>query len=273
MAISEQATRGGEYVDAGGVRTYYEVAGAGEPLLLLHGGLCTVETFDAQTPALAERHRVYVPERRGHGRTPDVDGPITYEAMAEDTIAFIEALGLEPAHLVGWSDGALVALLVALRRPELVRKLVLIGQHVTFEGARPEHRAIMERFTSDTFPPMLKHLYAAASPDGPDHFDVVFDKLIPLWVGDPGIDLASLADATAPTLILVGDDDCVSIEHAAEMHRALPDAQLAVVPGTSHALPMEKPDLVNRLVLDFLRADQVPKMMGLSDMVAQVEGR
>ena len=105
-------------------------------MLLLHGGLCTAETFDAQAAALAEQYRVYVPERLGHGRTPDIDGPLTYEAMARHTIAFMDALGIESAHVAGWSDGALVGLLVALRRPLLVRKLALIDQFVTLDGAR-----------------------------------------------------------------------------------------------------------------------------------------
>jgi pimeloyl-ACP methyl ester carboxylesterase len=108
----------GEYVNAGGVHTYYEIYGEGEPLVLLHGGLATAESWAMQIPALSERHRVYVPERRGHGRTPDVAGPITYEIMAADTGAFLDAAGAG-AHLVGWSDGAMVGMLVALRRPRI----------------------------------------------------------------------------------------------------------------------------------------------------------
>jgi pimeloyl-ACP methyl ester carboxylesterase len=261
----ESPTRADGYVNAGGVRTFYAVEGAGEPLVLLHGGGCTIETFDGQTPAFAAKYRVYLPERRGHGRTPDVEGPITYEMMAADTIAFLEALAFPPAHFVGWSDGALVGLLVALRRPDLVRKLVLIGQNLNQDGARPEALALMEHFSPETFPPMLVQMYAAVSPDGPDHFAVVFEKLVSLWKADPGIDLSALARVSAPTLVLLGDDDILTIEHAAAIQRALPDSQLAVVPGASHALPMEKPELVNRLILDFLADQQVPKMMSLSD--------
>src|SRR5262245_27645137 len=131
-------TRNGDYVDIGRIHCYYEVSGSGDPLVLLHGGMCTAETFDGQTPALAEHYRVYLPERRAHGRTSDVPGPITYEIMAQDTIAFIEAVGIERAHLVGWSDGALVGLLVALWRPELVGKLVLMAQSINWGGVRPE---------------------------------------------------------------------------------------------------------------------------------------
>ena len=253
MATTEQrSARGGAYLETGGIRMYYETAGTGEPLVLLHGGMCPAETFDGQTPALAGEYRVYVPERRGHGRTPDVDGPITYDVMAADTIAFMEAAGIASAHLVGFSDGALVALLVALRRPELVRRLVLIGQAVNFEHMLPEMRAFMEVLSVDDLPPMLRALYAAASPDGPEHFDVVFGKCAAMWRTDPGIAFAQLEQLTAPTLLLCGDRDMVSLEHAAAMQRALPDVQVGVVPGATHGLPMEKPELTNRLLLEFL---------------------
>ena len=162
MTTSEQsAAHVRDYVDAGGVHTYYEAQGAGDPVVLLHGGMCTIETWGAQVPAFVERYRVYLPERRGHGRTPDVEGPMTYAGMAEDTIAFLDALAIGPAHLVGWSDGALVGLLVAMRRPDLVRKLVLIGQAVTLDGARPEFVAMLENMR-EVLPPMLEEAYVAA---------------------------------------------------------------------------------------------------------------
>ena len=253
MATTEQrSARGGEYLEAGGIRTYYETAGAGDPLVLLHGGMCTAETFDGQTPALAAAYRVYVPERRGHGRTPDVEGPITYDVMAADTIAFMEAAGISSPHLVGFSDGALVALLVALARPDLVGRLVLIGQAVNFEHMRPEMEAMMEGLSVEALPPMLRALHAAVSPDGPEHFDVVFDKLASLWRTDPGIGFAQLERLAAPTLVLLGDRDMISLEHAAAIQRALPAVQVGVVPGATHGLPMEKPELTNRLLLDFL---------------------
>lgn len=256
MSTTEpQQTRNGAYVDAGGVHTYYEVTGSADPLVLLHGGMCTAETWDAQAPALAERYRVFVPERRGHGRTADVEGAITYSIMADDTIAFIEALELGPAHVIGFSDGGAVALLLAMRSPDLVRKLVMIGQWANSGGAAPETRAMMESLSADVLPPMLKALYAAVSPDGPDHFDAVFEKLKPSWLGGDDVELAELAKVRAPTLVLLGDRDMLTVEHAAAMQRALPDGQLAVVPGARHSLPWDRPELVNRLLLDFLTAD------------------
>jgi pimeloyl-ACP methyl ester carboxylesterase len=245
--------RDGHDVAAGGLRTYYEVSGEGEPLLLLHGGFCPAETFDGLTPLLAEAYRVYLPERRGHGRTPDVDGPITFENMAQDTVAFMEALDIASAHLVGWSDGAVVALHVAVMRPELVRKLVLIGTAVNLDGLAPEAREMLASGLSpEILPPFLRELYANVSPDGPDHFDVVFEKLTATWKVEPSFDLSELGKLAMPVLVMLGDRDIVTVEHAAAVRGALPDAQLAVVPGAGHEFPMVAPELASRPVLAFL---------------------
>jgi pimeloyl-ACP methyl ester carboxylesterase len=252
----------GEYVNAGGVRTYYEVYGEGEPLVLLHGGLATAESWVMQVPALAEGYRVYVPERRGHGRTPDAAGPITYEMMAADTAAFLDATGTGAANLVGWSDGAVVGMLVALRRPELVRKLVVIGQYFTFEGEVPEFRAMIDYWGTD-LPEALHEVYDRVSPDGPEHFPVVLEKMMRMWREEPDLAFSELAGVRAPVLLMQGDDDIVKVEHSAALAATLPEAQLAVVPGSSHMAPLEKPVLVNQLILDFLSDHQPEKMMSL----------
>jgi pimeloyl-ACP methyl ester carboxylesterase len=252
----------GEYVNAGDVRTYYEVYGEGEPLVLLHGGLATAESWVMQVPALAEGYRVYVPERRGHGRTPDLAGPITYEMMAADTAAFLDAASTGAANLVGWSDGAVVGMLVALRRPELVRKLVVIGQYFNFEGEVPEFRAMID-YWGTNLPEELHEVYDRVSPDGPEHFPIVLEKMMRMWREEPDIAFSELAGVRAPTLVMQGDDDIVEVEHSAALAATLPDAQLAVIPGSSHMVPLEKPDLVNQLILDFLNDHQVEKWMSL----------
>jgi pimeloyl-ACP methyl ester carboxylesterase len=271
VSAQPDAAPAGDYLDAGGVHTYYEVAGQGEPLLLLHGGFSTIESWGAQTPALAERYRVYLPERRGHGRTPDVEGPTGFDIMARDSIAFMEALEISSAHLVGWSDGGNVALEIALVRPDLVRKLVIIGAGDDFDVVQPdgprhtaELRAQAQHLTPDALPPMLRDAYEQLSPDGADHFPVVFDKLIAAWRSGPRHALDDLAGISAPTLVLVGDDDVITVDHAAAIQRSIPDAQLAVVPGTDHLLQFEKPDLVNRIILDFLADKQAPKLFSAS---------
>ena len=242
----------GSYVDAGGVSTYYESHGEGEPLLLLHGGLCTIETFFAQTPELAKRFRLILPERRGHGRTADVDGPITYEAMARDTVAFMAALGIESAHFVGYSDGANVGILVAMARPDLVRRFVSISGNFDCEGLTDEGRAFFESMQADTFIPMLADLYKKASPDGPDHWPVVFEKMRRMFLSEPKIRPTQLGSIKAPTLVMAADRDLMTLEHALALFQAIPNAQLCIVPGATHALLFEKPAVVNAAVLAFL---------------------
>lgn len=250
--MSRETPTPGRYVDAGGVHTYYEVQGSGDPLILLHGGFATVETWRGQAPALAERFRVYLPERRGHGRTADVEGPTGFGIMAQDTIAFMEALSIGPAHIIGWSDGGYVALELALARPDLVRRLVLIGTAANADGYTAETQADNASLTPVSLPPSIRAAYDRLSPDGPEHFPVVFEKLAAVWRTEPSHALADLARLAPPTLLMVGDRDVLTVEHAAAMRDAIPDAQLAVIPGASHALLFEKRDLANRLLLDFL---------------------
>lgn len=241
------------YVDANGVHTYYDEHGSGEPLLLLHGGLVDGDSFAQQTPAFAERFRVIVPDRRGHGRTADVDGPISYDVMADDTIAFIEALGIGPAHLVGWSDGGDVGLLVAIKRPNLVRRLVTIGSNFSADGLTREAAEAFKPDTPTSAVPIMHETWKVNAVE-PDRFDAVLEKMQQCWF-DYAIPTADLARITAPTLVMVGDDDITRFEHTIELYDTIPDAQLAVIPGASHLVPLEKPDLVNQLVLDFLAAE------------------
>jgi pimeloyl-ACP methyl ester carboxylesterase len=203
-----------DYISVNGLKTYYEVHGEGEPLLLMHGGFCTVETFARQTPEFAKRYRVYVPERRGHGRTADVEGPITYEAMAEDTAGFMKALEIESAHLVGYSDGGNTALVLAHKRPELVRKLVCIGANFHYNGMAPEAVQVMEHATPESFYPWLINRYKEVSPDGPEHLPEVFAKIMRMWREEPALTADDLARIQAPTLVLVGDRDWVALNTA-----------------------------------------------------------
>jgi pimeloyl-ACP methyl ester carboxylesterase len=248
----------GDYLDANGVHTYYETNGSGDPLLLLHGGLSSADDMGMQTPALAEHYRVIVPERRAHGRTADVEGPITYEVMAEDTIALMEALGARPAHLVGWSDGGNVALIVAIQRPELVRRVVTMGSNSTAAAYVDGVRAMFDPDAADSVIPVLRGEWVARAPDGPEHFPVVVEKMLKCWFEDYAIPMSDLARIEAPTLLMVGDDDIVRWDHTVELFETIPNAQLASVPGASHLAPVEKADLVNRLILEFLAAEGPP---------------
>jgi pimeloyl-ACP methyl ester carboxylesterase len=175
--------------------------------------------------------------------------------MAQDTIAFLETVVGGPAHLVGCSDGAIVALLVALRRPDLARRLVFIAGVFHHEGWAS---GVLD---PDAAPPeFLERLYAEASPDGPDHYPVMVEKLGRMHANEPTLATSDLNRVGARTLVIVGDDDEVTLEHAITLYRSLPDGELAVIPGTSHGLLVEKPALCNTIIVDFLTTDAVPTM-------------
>ena len=240
------------YVEVAGQRVWHEVSGDGPPVVLLHGAFAGASSFAAQTPALITAgFRVYVPERRGHGRTADVAGPLTYSAMADDTVAYLEWVVPDGAHLVGWSDGAVVALLAAMRRPDLVHRMVLIGQYYNFAGRVP-NSDIDELLRSLDAMAFLRIEYDQVSPDGPQHFPTVYAKTMQMLDSEPQLELATFSAVRAPTLVLQGDRDEVTIDHSLAVVAALPDARLAVLPGT-HLLPVEAPDVVNPLLVSFLR--------------------
>lgn len=252
----------GEYVPIGELKTWYDQDGKGEPLVLLHGGLCTNETWAPQIPEFVEHFRVLAPERQGHGHTPDLEGPLSYDRMTAHTIGFLETVVSEPAYLVGWSDGGIIGLMIAISRPDLVRKLVVIGANFDTGGVPPE---LQEGLLST--PPdaddmaMLRQMYEASSPDGAEHWPLLFDKFKAMAAKEPHIPVGDLRRIRARTLVIAGDDDIVSLEHTAELFHAIPDAELAVVPGTSHFLTAEKPQLVNSIILSFLENDPSPTMM------------
>ncbi len=242
-----------EYFQLGAVRTWYDEHGDGPPLLLLHPGGADARAWAPNLSPLSARFHVYTPERRGHGRTPDVEGPITYELMAQDTIAFLEQVIGGPAHLVGHSAGANLALLVALRRPDLAGRVVVISGVFHRDGWIP---AVID---PDLEPhEALARGYAELSPDGTDHFRVVAAKLKRMDFEEPTLLASELGGVASRTLVVVADDDEVTLEHTVEMYRSLPDAELAIIPGTSHGLLHEKPGLCNTTIVEFLTADPIP---------------
>jgi pimeloyl-ACP methyl ester carboxylesterase len=236
----------------------YIVEGDGDPVVLLHGGLSDSTAWAMQLPALAERHRTYAFDRRGHGRSSDTDAPFSYDEMADETIAFLDDLVGGPAHLVGWSDGGIVALLVSLKRPDLIDRQVLIGANFHYDGLMPGFT--MPDDPEDESVNPLKDAYSTVAVD-PAHWPVFYAKAIHLFATAPTLAVDDLGRVSTPTLVLAGDDECITHEHTVALYEHIPDAQLAVVPGTSHLLVFEKPALVNQLILDFLAETDTPQTL------------
>jgi pimeloyl-ACP methyl ester carboxylesterase len=248
----------GEYVQVGDIKTWYEVSGDGEPLVMLHGGMSDGTAWGANAPAMAQHYRTFIPDRRGHGKTPDVDGPLTYDAMTEDTIGFLEQVVGGPARLVGWSDGGIVALLLSMRRPDLVTRQVLVGTNFNHDGLLPDFALGDDPNAEDVA--MFKALYEAVAVD-PANWPVFFEKTARMWREEPMLTLDDLKAVEAPTLVLVGDDDAIYFDHTIALYEGIAASQLCVVPGTSHVVTLEKPALFDELVLAFLGETSPPSTM------------
>jgi len=235
-----------------------EVGGGAETLVLLHGGLLHTELLlNSFGVLLADDYRVVGADRIGHGRTADDGEPFTYESMAAQTIALLEHLGGAPKVLIGWSDGGVAALHAALARPELVKAMVLIGSTYHVSGSDNHGLA------PDSEPyQWCKSEYAARSPDGEAHFDAVAERLFRLWRAEPQLTADDMARLTMPTLVMAGDRDSVTLEHVIDTYRALPDADLAIVPNAGHGLPFDRPRIVADLIRDFVGRLDAPGETG-----------
>ena len=240
------------------VDMWHDERGAGDPVVLLHGGLTDSRCFTGNLDGLADTFQLYLPDRRGHGRTSDAPGPITIELMAQDTIAFLEKTVSGPARLVGYSAGGTVAPWVAMHRPDLVERLVLISAVYDVDGL------IFKPQTGGEMPAAIVDDYAEVSPDGRDHLQVVIGKIVHAAATQPGLSPDDLCAVTARTLVLTGDDDLVTLDHTLALYRALPTAELAVLPNASHLLLMEHGGAVRDMVLKFLTTNAAPTYMPIA---------
>lgn len=236
-----------EYLDLRGHKTFsYEWENNGEAVLLLHGGLSQTSHWDyVLTPDLEPDFHLFAYDRTGHGYTGDQEGSFHFDFQIREAIAYLEDVVKEPAHLVGWSDGGNIAMSVAIARPELVKSLVLIGANYNHSGT-----VIELPFTEPSDEDKAE--YAATSPDAPRTQNEKIKKMLRIWETEPNIPLSDLAKIECPTLIIAGDDDVISHEHTLAMYRAIELGQLAIIPGTSHGAPKEKPALFSAIVQQFL---------------------
>ncbi|WP_433348976.1 alpha/beta fold hydrolase [Micromonospora sp. CA-111912] len=246
------------YLRIGDVDLYSEVAGEGDPVLLLHGGFCSLESMRAQSDALVPDHRVFAFERPGHGRSADIDGEYGYARGVADTLAYLDAVGLESAHIVGYSDGAIIGLLLALDHPARVRSLTAISANLDPSAFTDSAAPVLDALGEEQKPDVEQMHYERLSPDGPEHADVVLAKLFRLWRSEPHIAPEALARIAAPVLVMSGDRDTIPPGHSLLIAASIPGAQLCIVPGTTHGLVAERPELVGALIRAFVKqaADQ-----------------
>ena len=248
----------GQFIQLNGIRLYYETYGpasSSNVVLLLHGGTASIESFFNQIPVLAKNYRVIAPDSRGQGRTQDSDQPITYDSMAADMVALLHHLQLANVNVVGWSDGGIIALDMAMHHPELVKKLVAIGTNYRVDGTTEDFRTSVKTNGPNDHLPFLIDNYKQLTPDGSNHWPVVYGKLQSMWLNSPNFSEQDLAKVSCPALIMIGDHDIIKPEHSVRLYQILPKGQLCVVPNASHFGPVEKPELVNGIILTFLGED------------------
>ncbi|AKU94939.1 alpha/beta hydrolase fold protein [Labilithrix luteola] len=250
-----QAPTRASYENVNGLSMYYEVHGSGAPLVLLHGGVSTIEnSFGAVIPILARHHTVIAIEQQAHGHTPDIDRPLSYDQMAEDTNRFLTTIGIPKADFLGWSDGGAVALRVAMRHPDRVRRLVLLSSAYDNDGLDPASGS-MEDLTAEMIPPVFRDAYTKAAPD-PGHWPVLVEKIKAMSLQFKGWSKDEVRAVQAPTLVMLGDRDIIRTEYAAQMAHLLPHAQLAILPGCDHFAIYTHPDWVVGMATTFLESRQ-----------------
>jgi pimeloyl-ACP methyl ester carboxylesterase len=254
----------GARVKVNGMQMYYEVSGKGDPLVVLHGAYMNIPSMGAIIPKLAQTHKVYALEFQGHGRTTDIDRPITYQNLADDVAAFMDAVGLKKADVFGYSMGAAAGLQLAIRHPEKVNKFVAASVAYDIEGWQPAFREFIPQMKVEMFlemPFAKEYPKLAANPKG---FPELVKKLIQLEK-EPMAWAEDVKKLKTPVLIISGDADVSTLEHTVAMFRLLggggpgdmgtplSPSRLAVMPATSHTAVITQPELLHAFIEPFLK--------------------
>lgn len=268
-ASVSQAQAVGHRVNVNGMRMYYEVSGTGDPLIVLHGAYMNIPAMGEIIPRLARTHKVYAVELQGHGRTTDIDRPITYPNMADDVAAFMDSVGLRKADVFGYSMGAEVGLQLAIRHAARVNRLVAASAAYDLRGWQPAFTEAIPQMTVEmisALPFAKEYPKLAADPTG---FPELARKLIALEK-EPMAWEAEVRALKTPVLIIAGDADVMTLEHSValfrllgggvmgDMGKPLASSRLAILPATSHTAVITQVELLHGLIEPFLKG-QTPK--------------
>lgn len=241
----------GQTAEINGVNISYEVYGEGngDPVILLHGGLSNGDHFVNVIPALAEDHEVVVMDSRGHGRSSFDEQPISYELMASDVLALMDHLGIDKASIVGWSDGGIIGLEIAINDPERLNKVVAYGANFDPSGVRSD---IGDNAYFNAYIAAAAVEYQENSP-APERWDEFLANISNMWATQPNYTEEQLRSITTPILILDGaKEEAIDLAHAELMASLIPGAELVIMPDTGHFALFEQPAEFVRIVEEFL---------------------
>jgi pimeloyl-ACP methyl ester carboxylesterase len=269
VSLFSQQESNGKYVDVNGMKMYYEVSGEGDPLIVLTGAHMDITSMGKIIPLLAETHKVYALEFQGHGRTEDIDRPITYENLAYDVAEFMDAVGLEKADVFGYSMGAQVGLQLAISQPQKVNKLIFASGAYDLKGWQPVYSELIPQMTPEMFLSMPFFAEKHKQSGNPDAYIAFLKKMIALE-HEPMAWEEDVKKLKTPVLIIAGDADVATLEHTVSMFRLLgggvmgdmgnplPESRLAILPATSHTAVISQSELLIAFIEPFLK-EETPK--------------
>lgn len=240
----------GQFVKVGQLQMYYEVQGEGQPLVMLHGGMLQSGVFYKLAPALAHDHKVITLDQQGHGRTADIDRPLDFEQMADDTAELLEKLGVKQAVIFGYSEGGCVALNLAIRHPKLVSKLILGSSVYKLEGYRPEVQKGMKTMTAKIIPRQMRYHYQLVAPQ-PEKWPELVEKSAEMARNWQGIDPEKLKKLEIPVFVFMADRDYMSEDHGRELASLL-GAEFHVLAKSSHTSYLFSPKKLLEKLTSFL---------------------
>lgn len=239
------------YAPVNGIQMYYAVFGAGDPVLLIHGGLGHADIWASQVATLSKTHKVIVADSRGHGRSTRTEQPYGYDLMASDYLALLDYLKIDKTALVGWSDGGIIGIDIALHHPERLTRLFAQAANVTTDGLDP---GVMTNKTFAAYIDRSGRDYKKMSKT-PDQYDAFVAQMSHMWETEPAWTKEQLAKITTPTAIVAGDhDEAIKREHTEYIASAIPGAKLIILPNASHFAMLQAPDEYSQAALDFIDA-------------------
>jgi pimeloyl-ACP methyl ester carboxylesterase len=229
----------GKYYELRGFKMYVETYGEGQPVLIIHGNGGSINNFVYQIPYFSTKYKVIVADSRSHGKSYDTKDSLTYEMMADDYAALLDAMKIDSAYVIGWSDGGINALLLAIRHPEKVKKMAITGTNL-----RPDTSAVPKEIWDMVRPP-YEELNAKQVKNVMEKNQL---KLLRLLLFQPNISLSDVKKVTSPSLVIGGDHDVIKEEHTMEIYKNLPNAYLWILPNSGHSTPIRYADEFNKKV-------------------------